>query len=365
MDDERDAGLRAAVGDLLGRPVAVLDDVRRDPLEYDAFLAHRSVTRIHGVAHPADGTAPVPWALVEKRTEGPALAVPYLLRNAARELAAYRSGLLDGLPAGLPAGIRAPRAHGTLHDAGGGTTLWIEEVWHAGRRPLDPADLLAAAESLGALAGTWLGRPPEEPWLLAGWIDRHAQPEAADAGARTLAAAGPRAAALLGTRIPAAARLLALQDLVRATLENLPSTLCHHDATGANVFRDAGGIVLIDWESVGPGPVGADLASLLCSSVRRGDATAADVATVLDEAVERHAAGIRSAGEHVPTEVVRRGLDAALALRWKLAADLVASLDAGCAPRRGSLPDEPPEDAVADLVALLDLVLGAAERVLR
>ena len=67
----------------------------------------------------------------------------------------------------------------------------------------------------------------------------------------------------------------------------------------------------------------------------------------------------------MPTEVVRRGLDAALALRWKLVADLVASLDAGCAPRRGSLPDEPPEDAVADLVALLDLVLGAAERVLR
>ncbi|WP_317231004.1 phosphotransferase, partial [Clavibacter sp. MX14-G9D] len=173
-----------------------------------------------------------------------------------------------------------------------------------------------------------------------------------------------RAVALLGARIPAAARLLAAQDRVRATLESLPPTLCHHDATGANVFRDADGIVLIDWESVGPGPVGADLASLLCSSVRRGDATAADVATVLDDAVERHAAGIRSTGRLVPTEVVRRGLDAALALRWKLAADLVASLDAGSAPRRGSLPDEPPEDAVAELVALLDLVLDAGGRVL-
>ncbi|RIJ44297.1 hypothetical protein DZG00_16025, partial [Clavibacter lycopersici] len=170
--------------------------------------------------------------------------------------------------------------------------------------------------------------------------------------------------ARLGARIPAAARLLAGQDRVRAALETLPTTLCHHDATGANVFRDATGIVLIDWESVGPGPVGADLASLLCSSVRRGDASAADVAAVRDDAVDRYARGIRSAGSDVPTDVVRLGLDASTALRWKLAADLVAALDAGSAPRRGSLPDEPAESAAAELVALLDLVLEAAERVL-
>ncbi|RII86463.1 hypothetical protein DZF92_10530 [Clavibacter michiganensis subsp. insidiosus] len=179
-----------------------------------------------------------------------------------------------------------------------------------------------------------------------------------------LAAPGPAARARLGACIPAAARALAGQDRVRAALEELPPTLCHHDATGANVFRDAGGIVLIDWESVGPGPVGADLASLLCASVRRGDASAADVGAVRDEAVGRYARGMRSAGSDVPRDVVRRGLDAAMALRWKLAADLVASLDSGSTPRRGSLPDEPAESAVAELVGLLDLVLEAAERVL-
>ncbi|MDQ0744691.1 hypothetical protein QFZ62_001999 [Clavibacter sp. B3I6] len=273
MDDERDPGLRAPVGDLVGRPVAALEGVRREPLEYDAFLAHRSVTRIRGVAVTADGTRR-PWSLVEKRTEGPALAVPYLVANGARELAAYRSGLLDA----LPSGIRAPRAHGTAQDADGGVTLWIEEVQHRGPRPLDRAALLDAAEALGALGGRWLGRPPADPWLFPGWIDRHAQPEAAAAGARILAAPGPRARALLGDRIPAAARLLASQDRVRAVLEGLPRTLCHHDATGANVFAAGDGIVLIDWESMGPGPVGADLASLLFSSVRRGDAPAAVVA---------------------------------------------------------------------------------------
>jgi hypothetical protein len=137
MDDGRDAGLRDAVADLVGRPVIALEDVRREPLEYDAFLAHRAVTRIRGsviVAGRAGG-ARVPWSLVEKRTEGPALAVPYLVANGARELAAYRSGLLDA----LPPGIRAPRAHGTAQDADGGVTLWIEEVRHRGSRPPIPS----------------------------------------------------------------------------------------------------------------------------------------------------------------------------------------------------------------------------------
>ncbi|WP_445442916.1 phosphotransferase family protein [Clavibacter sp. km1a] len=359
MDDERDPGLRAAVADLVGRPVAALERVRREPLEYDAFLAHRSVTRIHGVAVTADGTRR-PWSLVEKRTEGPALAVPYLVANGARELAAYRSGLLDA----LPAGIRAPRAHGTMQDADGGITLWIEEVRHRGSRPLDRAVLLDAAEALGALGGRWLERPPADPWLFTGWIDRHAQPEAAEAGARILEAPGPRATALLGDRIPAAARLLASQDRVRSVLEGLPPTLCHHDATGANVFAADDGIVLIDWESVGPGPVGADLASLLFSSVRRGDASAAVVTAAYDDAVERYADGLRRVGSAVPADVVRRGLDASVALRWKLAADLIAALDAGSAMRRGSLPDEPADAALADLTTLLDVLRAAADRVL-
>lgn len=360
MGDGRDAGLRDAVADLVGRPVAALEDVRREVLEYDAFLAHRTVTRIRGSAVLAAGGARVPWSLVEKRTEGPALAVPYLVANGARELAAYRSGLLDA----LPPGIRAPRAHGTARDADGGVTLWIEEVRHRGPRPLDRAALLDAARALGALAGRWLGRPPADPWLFDGWIDRHAQPEAAAAGARTLAAPGPRATALLGDRIPAAARLLASQDRVRAVLEGLPRTLCHHDATGANVFAADDGMVLIDWESVGPGPVGADLASLLFSSVRRGDAAVADVTAVLDDAVAGYAAGIRATGSEVPLDVVRRGLDTAVALRWKLAADLVAALDAGSAMRRGSLPDESADGAQAELTGLLDVLLAAAGRVL-
>ncbi|MFT7767073.1 phosphotransferase family protein [Clavibacter tessellarius] len=359
MDDGRDAGRRDAVADLLGRPVSALEGVRREPLEYDAFLAYRTVTRIRGTA-VVDGGARLPWSLVEKRTEGPQLAVPYLVANGARELAAYRSGLLDR----LPPGIRAPRAHGTRRDADGGVTLWLEEVRHAADRPLDPATLLDAAGALGLVAGRWLGRPPEDPWLFTGWIDRHAQPEAAASGARTLAAHGPRATALLGARIPAAARLLAGQDRVRSALEALPRTLCHHDATGANVFADGDGIVLIDWESVGPGPIGADLASLLFSSVRRGDAAVVDVSAVLDEAVARYGSGIRAAGGTVPPGVVRRGLDAAIALRWKLAADLVAAIDPGSAMRRGSLPDEPADRAQAELTALLDLLLASAGRVL-
>ena len=158
-----------------------------------------------------------------------------------------------------------------------------------------------------------------------------------------------------------ALRLIAAQGEFRRALERLPVTLCHHDAVGSNVFRTDAGTVLIDWESVGPGAIAADLASLLFASARRGDASAHVVREVMPDAVAAYASGL---GGRVPVAVVQRALDAAIGLRWKLALDLAATLEAGEPARRGSAPHETPETALDELTTLARLLLESAERIL-
>lgn len=323
----------------------------REPLEYDAFLAHRYVSRVRGAG------GGFPPSLIEKVTEGPATAESYLRDNAERELAAYRSGLLSD----LGPRVRAPRLLSSQVENDGRITLWIEEIAHEGPRPLDASALVVASHDLGALAGHWLGRVPAHGWLFTGWIDRHGQPGAVPEALEVLGRSDERVLAVLGAaRLAAARELVLAQDSLRPVLESLPVTLCHHDAVGANVFSAAEGTVLIDWESVGPGPVGADLASLLMSP-RRGDASAFVVASVFDDAVAAYVDGLDGL---VPESLVRRGVDAAIALRWKLARDVAATVESGEDARRGSMPHESPADALAELVELTDLLLTAGARAL-
>ena len=352
------ASLRLAVSAALGCKVEGLEDVHSEPLDYDAFLAHRAVRRVRGHAR-VDG-ARLPWALIEKTTEGPALADPYLLDNGARNSRAYSTGILDS----LAPRVRPPRLYGSHAGEDGRLVLWLEEVTHDGARPLDAASLLAAARDLGAMAGGWHRRVPAEPWLFTGWIDRHCQPEAVPAGIAALGTDSREVVAQLGGRLAAGRDLIAAQPRVREILESLPQTLCHHDAVGANLFVSSGTTVLIDWESVGPGPVGADLASLLFSSVRRGDAMASVVASVLERAVSEYTESVREQDSSISRSDIRLGFDAAIALRWKLIADVAASIERGGPVRRGSRPNEPARESLGELVALADLLLDAAHQAL-
>jgi len=353
-----DDDFHAAVESVVEGRVAGLSEVSRSSLEYDAFMQHRAVSRISGIA-VVNGER-VPWSMIEKRTEGPELASPYLRDNGVRELAAYRPGLLDD----IAPGIRAPRAYGTSVDANEGITLWLEEMHHEGARPLDAGAIVATAGHLGAMNGRWFRRPRAEPWMFTGWIDRHGQPEAVERGLAVVRRAHPEVVARLGDRVALAERLILEQARVREVLEALPQTICHHDAVGANVFSTRSGTVLIDWESVGPGTVGADLASLVFSSVRRGDASARTAASALDAAVQAYSDGFRSEAPAMTLEEIRKGFDASIALRWKLVVDVAAGLEVGESPRRGSLPGETPEAALHDLILLADLLLDSAGRAL-
>ena len=74
--------------------------------------------------------------------------------------------------------------------------------------------------------------------------------------------------------------------------------------------------------------------------------------------------GAREEDRSITFGEVRLGLDASVALRWKLLADLAHAIEHDGSIRRGSLPEEPREQAMDDLLALADLLLQASRRAL-
>lgn len=355
-----DLDLPAAVSRLLGDTVTGIEDVAREPLDYDAFLAGRSLARYRGTAEV--GGEPVPWSFVEKRTDGPAVASEYLYDNGRREFAAYRSGLLDDLAPGL----RAPRLLAAAEDADGGLRLWIEDLAAGGRQPLDEEHILRAARGLGRLAGRWIERNADEPWLFRGWIDRHRQPEAIAGGLAVITDArrDPQLARRIGGRLDEAIQLVDEQDFFASVLADLTPTLCHHDAVAANVFaaeRDGKReTVLIDWESLGPGPAGADLASLLFASPRRGDFSARLLPRLMRRALSAYAEGMTEMGASPDSAELRLGLHASVALRWTLVRDVILLLADPSRARRGSARHETSDEALAELTALVPVLLDSA-----
>ncbi len=350
--------LTSLVESAIRLPVENLVEVHREPLAYDAFLAGRSLTRVSGVAIVRAGR--VPWSLIEKVTEPPGVASEYQYDNGMRELLAYRSGILaEQVP-----GFAAATAYATAELDDGTLVLRLEDL--AGADVAWSAEtFMGAARHLGRFAGRWLGRVPEHAWLFREWIHRHSQPQALAEGTRiVLEHLGD--AGLGRPAVEDGARLLADQPRFRAALERLPQTLCHHDAVKANLFtRLRDGVpetVAIDWEMVGPGTVGADLASLLFSSVRRGDMASSWLPDLTPRALTAYGAGLADMGAPIDPETIRLGFSAAIALRWSLLRDVVvARTTPGAMVFRGSAMAESPETALDELIALTGYLLETAE----
>lgn len=352
--------LRSVVGRLVGAPVGEIGDVRREPLIYDAFLAGRTLVRLRGTV-VVEGRV-VRWSVIEKRTDGLGTASSYLVDNAVREAAAYRSGLLTDLASGLC----APQLLGIDEAADGRLVLWLEDLAPDGRAPLARDELLQVARHLGRLAGRWISRVPDHPWLFRGWIERHSQPHAAADGLKVVTDASEdrEVSDRMAGRLAEAVRLIEGQDRVGSILERLPATLCHHDAVAANVFarRREGEpeSVLIDWESVGPGPVGADLASLLFSSARRGDFPSAWLSDLFPAALGAYRHGLSDVSAAIDADEVALGVHASVALRWTLVRDVVRALREHTTVFRGSAPHETAEQALTELIALVSVLLDSA-----
>src|SRR3954470_12620260 len=127
------AGVAAGVPGLRATNATVVD--RRDTV-YDPFLAGRRVELVTGSASLVRGRV-APWQAIVKTTTGPGL------RDARRELAAYRLGIAAPSIAGR---LGAPRLLGS-RDSDDAVEIWLEVLrdLHDGAWPLDRFRLAARA----------------------------------------------------------------------------------------------------------------------------------------------------------------------------------------------------------------------------
>jgi hypothetical protein len=351
----------------LESPDATLLDHTTVPLEYDAYLPGRTVFKVEGSA-AVDGARRT-WAAIRKWTDSPARTPSAPAERGRREALAYDSGLLSDI-----APLRAPRALSAELRDDGSTDLWIEDVGYGDPVTWDLATYGAAARALGGFNGRWIDSPlPAADWLVRDWAARQSEPVDMVAAVRDIeaAATSPRAAAALGQDIGRRARrMLEDQPGLIALLGALPQVLCHHDAARSNLVarQTPGGteVVAFDWELTGPGAVGADIATLVSGSARKGDVPAALVEPLDAVVFEAYVAGLREAGWHGDARVIRLGYAASLALRCWLVRDTLRNLaDPESRPMLGRASALPPEDALSSLVTITAFLVDRAEEARR
>ena len=350
--------LVAAAARALGRTVRDAVLTERREIAYDPYLAGRVVERARGTAILADG-ADARWSAVVKRTRGAGL------RAARRELAVYRSGLASAGPVGA---LRGPSLlafdEGPEH-----VEVWLEDLTdeHGGTWPVERFGRAAAhiaAWDVGA-AGTALpdGFDSEDAWA-----ERHGQPERVDeviAELETFRRAPGADEAMAQLDDPGFRRLERLIATTPARIARLAAvevSPLHHDLVRSNLFALAdGSTAAIDWENVGRGPLGVDLAPLVIGSVRRGEASVDDLPAIESVVLDAYVAELRRAGVDRERDV-RAAYRLALGLRWHVVRGTVETwLDPTAWGMRGSRRGEPRTEALRHLVGVSRHILDAGD----
>lgn len=350
--------IRQAAERALGHAVASAAVRTRTPLVYDPYLAGRSVERIEGIAQAAGGEEVV-WRAIVKRTAGPGL------RAGRRELAAYRDLLT---PAGGQVGLRAPRLL-AWSDESGHVEIWLEELgdtyggrWPAGRFAI-------AARHIGTWDADAARRGlPRDFDAEDEWAERHGQPHLVrEALAEVEAMVGRSGALETGEMmddhgLARTRRLIASTSERIARLATFARTPLHHDLVRSNLFAvNEASTVAIDWENVGRGPLGVDLAPLVIGSVRRGEASSDDLAAIEAGVLTGYSLGLRAAGVGVRHDI-DEAYRLAVGLRWHVVLGTIrTAVTPGSAGFRGSRLDEPRTEALRHLVALSRHILAVAE----
>ena len=285
-------------------------------------MAHGNSAVYHVAGTARDRGETKPWSLVLKilrdPTRGPASG-----GSAAdgwdREVHAYRSGLLDDLPTGLA----APRCY-AIEERPGTVWLWLEDIADevGSRWPI--ARFALAARHLGRLNGMYLTERqlPDDPWLMRGLLPARA------AGVKRFwerfadLRGEPMARRIWpGDLADRALRLWGERDRVMAALDGLPQTFGHGDADRRNLFARRGptGVdetVAIDWAYAGVAPLGAELPSLITSSVLWSQGVEPDdLGELADHCLAEYIAGLDDVAWRGDPRLAEVGFVASAALR--------------------------------------------------
>lgn len=354
------AALESIAVAAVGRGRARLVDWSVEPLAVGAAGNPTSggLFRVSGhVAVEGPAREPVvPWSAVLKVVRSPvetghAWDRPTDAIYWRREADVLTSHLLDDI-----AGMVTPRSFGVVEPAPATMWMWFEDLGLIDRAAWTEAEYQVAARAIARFHAPYLtGTPiPDVPWLNRDFLRGfHAvctpsferlmnRSRRASDACRGL---GPERA---GPEIAALERIMVDGDRLLAALDVVPQTLCHHDTNIDNLLVRPGPdgapqLVALDWQMVGPGPVGADLGQLLCNLPAAGGATPpADV----EAAVLRiYRDELTAAGVDIDLDTVRTAYVADAALRQTSWAFLLLDLSIQGVEAAGD------DDAVERLVA--------------
>jgi len=273
-----------------------------------------SLYRLSGLSR--DRGVTVPWTMILKILHSKPDSKPGDSHYWRREADAYQSGLFNNLP---PC-VAAPRCF-AVTDYPNESWIWLEDVKdELARWPLQRYGL--AARHLGQFNATYVTAHslPTWPWLSAGWI----RDDIKIFGVELTRFYENLKHPLVRRFVPsgAAGSLLRLWEQREAFLEALdalPQTLCHLDAFRRNMFarRTAAGdqTVLIDWAFLGPGPIGAEIVSMVMVTLMFTEVPVSDAPNLDQVVFDGYLMGLRDGGWLGDAQQARLGYTAAIALR--------------------------------------------------
>lgn len=249
MADVADGDVAVAVRALLGDSAVEVRSWRAEPVAWRVVSdVTDGLRRLRGTAMRAD--RPVSWSLIVK-TAKPARPDDATWR---REVQAYTSGLLRSLPE-----VRPARLLHVTRAAPHRIALWLEdvpdetpEVW-----PLERHALTARHLGLFNAAHAVEAAPS---WAWRDWLD-DLHPRLAPPDDEAVWRAPLVREAFGAPPVADLERVRRNYDRWRAALLTFPRTLVHLDAGRFNVRAESEEhSVLLDWQALGVGPLGSDLA---------------------------------------------------------------------------------------------------------
>lgn len=287
------------------------------------------VARVHGTATTSAGEVR-DWSLILKLLKSPAgMIMPngMVISQAMaddrssfgywrREAEAYQGGLLSCLPQGLA----APACYG-ITASGEQICLWQEEAVNS--VTWSWSHYRTAAYRLGTWQGSYVTGEQTLPacdWLSHRWLQQWVGLPV-DKMVELLDCSGAWEKPLVQTHFSAqeiaqVRRLWGERARQLAYLEQLPQALCHLDAYRANFFWHGDTLTLIDWEFVGAGALGEEMAAFVGATLLLDHVPLAEAAQLEAVALDGYIAGLRAAGWNGDANAVWQAYRCVMPLRY-------------------------------------------------
>ena len=233
-----------------------------------------------------------------------------VIASPAREIGVFESEFFEQ----LVGDFRAVPCHGVTR-MNETTLLWLDDLSDSVQHPWGVDEFLAASRQTGYFNGSWpTKRAPETEWLDRKFVtNRPAALISGDFFNQLIDLNDNDAVADLAPRsgVHGIPGMHGGYKAVGESLASLPQVVCHNDLHARNAFimREDQKLLtyVIDWASIGLGPVGLDGGTILGGEINWREDEALLIANFEDDIFTEYLHGVREAGYAHKRDQVRLG----------------------------------------------------------